>query len=179
MQPADEGSVLGSIRSYASRLTKAGHTPADCRVLVVDDEATVRRYVVHVLKAAGYQTSAASNAVEAIEAFANGAFEALVTDVMMPGMTGDELARQLRQIDRGAQGAVPDRLQRSAVQGKNRAVGRRGVPRKAVHRRKACARRVSLLVFGRLKTGASTSDEPEPEPAPIAASTPDRLTSSL
>ena len=101
MQPADEGGVLGSIRSYASRLTKAGHTPADYRVLVVDDEATVRRYVVHVLKAAGYQTSAASNATEALEAFANGTFEALVTDVMMPGMTGDELARQLRQSDRG------------------------------------------------------------------------------
>ena len=49
---------------------KAGDSPAQCRVLVVDDEPTVRRYVVHVLKAAGYQTSAASNGAEAMEAFA-------------------------------------------------------------------------------------------------------------
>jgi two-component system, cell cycle sensor histidine kinase and response regulator CckA len=92
---------MASLRTYATRLMKAGETPSQCRVLVVDDEDSVRRYVAHVLIAAGYQTSAVSNAVEAIESFKNGSFDALVTDVMMPGMTGDELARQLRQSERG------------------------------------------------------------------------------
>ena len=166
MQPADDSSVLGSIKSYASRLTKAGHTPADCRVLVVDDESTVRRYVVHVLKAAGYQTSAASNATEALEAFANGAFEALVTDVMMPGLTGDELARQLRQSDRGLKvlylTGYSDRLFKEKT-----GLWADEAFLEKPFTSKGLREALSLLVFGTLKTGAA-GEEAEPEPAPIA-----------
>ena len=167
MQPADEGTVLGSIRSYASRLMNAGDTPAECRVLVVDDESAVRRYVVHVLKAAGYQTSAASNAAEALEAFANGTFEALVTDVMMPGMTGDELARQLRQSDRGLKvlylTGYSDRLFREKT-GLWADEAFLDKPFTSKGLREA----LSLLVFGRLATGSATSEEAEPAPiAPV------------
>jgi CheY-like chemotaxis protein len=167
VQPADEGTVLGSIRSYASRLKKAGHTPAQCRVLVVDDEATVRRYVVHVLKAAGYQTAAASNAVEALEAFANGAFEALVTDVMMPGLTGDELARQLRQSDRGLKvlylTGYSDRLFKEKT-----GLWADEAFLEKPFTSKGLREALSLLVFGRLATGAATSEEEDSEPPPIA-----------
>jgi two-component system cell cycle sensor histidine kinase/response regulator CckA len=63
----------------------------------VDDEETVRRFVERVLQDAGYQTASASGGAEAIEAAARlGSFELLVTDVMMPQMNGDELARRLR-----------------------------------------------------------------------------------
>ena len=66
-------------------------------ILIVDDEATVLRFVERVLQGAGYQTASASGGAEAIEAAARlGSFELLVTDVMMPQMTGDELARRLR-----------------------------------------------------------------------------------
>ena len=92
---------MKSLKTYATRLLKTGGPPAPCRALVVDDEDSVRRYVVHVLKAAGYETAAAANATEAIEVYKDGSFDVLVTDVMMPGLTGDELARLLRQSDRG------------------------------------------------------------------------------
>lgn len=66
-------------------------------VLIVDDEDTVRRFVGRVLHDAGYRTALASNGPEAIEVAERlGLFELLVTDVMMPQMTGDELARRLR-----------------------------------------------------------------------------------
>jgi len=66
-------------------------------ILIVDDEATVLRFVERVLQDAGYQTATASGGAEAIEAAARlGSFELLVTDVMMPEMNGDELARRLR-----------------------------------------------------------------------------------
>jgi two-component system, cell cycle sensor histidine kinase and response regulator CckA len=66
-------------------------------ILIVDDEATVLRFVERVLQDAGYQTATASGGAEAIEAAARlGSFELLVTDVMMPQMNGDELARRLR-----------------------------------------------------------------------------------
>jgi two-component system cell cycle sensor histidine kinase/response regulator CckA len=67
-------------------------------VLIVDDEEPLRRFVDRVLTQAGYTTATASDGPEAIEAAAKlGSFDLLVTDLMMPQMTGDELARRLRQ----------------------------------------------------------------------------------
>jgi len=66
-------------------------------VLLVDDEASLRKFVERVLGEAGYTTSSASDGPEAIEVAAKlEQFDMLVTDVMMPQMTGDELARRLR-----------------------------------------------------------------------------------
>ncbi len=65
--------------------------------LIVDDEEPVRRFVQRALGAAGYTTHTAADGPEAIDAAAKiGTFDVLVTDVMMPEMTGDELARRLR-----------------------------------------------------------------------------------
>ena len=95
---APEASVIGSIKTLASKLVKGPepHGP----VLVVDDEEAVLRFVDRVLRDAGYKTVVANSGPEAIEvAKRAGPLGALVTDVMMPGMTGDELARMLRQTE--------------------------------------------------------------------------------
>jgi len=69
-------------------------------VLIVDDEESVRRYVERVLHEAGYETVVAGGGPDAIATAERiGAFDVLVTDVMMPDMTGDELARRLRGTD--------------------------------------------------------------------------------
>jgi CheY-like chemotaxis protein len=140
---------------------KTGGTPSQCRVLVVDDEDAVRRYVVHVLTAAGYQTSAASNAAEAIESFKSSQFDALVTDVMMPGMTGDELARQLRQSERDLKvlylTGYSDRLFREKV-----ALWADEAFLEKPFTSNGLREALSLLMFGRLEI--RTSDAPaEPE----------------
>jgi two-component system cell cycle sensor histidine kinase/response regulator CckA len=65
--------------------------------VVVDDEEPVRRFVERVLREAGYTTAGAPGGPEALRLAAElGAFDILVTDMMMPEMTGDELARRLR-----------------------------------------------------------------------------------
>ena len=90
-----EPSVIGSIKTLASKLVKAVETQGP--VLVVDDEEAVLRFVDRVLRDAGYKTVMANSGAEAIEAAKKtGPLGALVTDVMMPQMTGDELARRLR-----------------------------------------------------------------------------------
>jgi CheY-like chemotaxis protein len=89
-----------SLETHASQV-RGSAEPASCRVLVVDDEESVRHYVVHVLASVGYEVTAASNGEEALDAFASRTFDALVTDLRMPGISGDELARQLRQRERG------------------------------------------------------------------------------
>ena len=67
-------------------------------VLVVDDQASVREFAARVLKRRGYTVLEAVSgpaAVEMAEA-ARGRVRLLLTDVVLPGMTGDELARTLQ-----------------------------------------------------------------------------------
>jgi two-component system cell cycle sensor histidine kinase/response regulator CckA len=66
-------------------------------VLIVDDEPSVQRFVERVLSEAGYSTKVAGDGPEALETASRmDEFDLVVTDVMMPQMTGDELARRLR-----------------------------------------------------------------------------------
>jgi signal transduction histidine kinase len=66
-------------------------------VLVVEDDALVRDYVVAQLRSLGYATVAAANAADALRQVEAGArFDLLFTDVIMPGgMNGRELAEQV------------------------------------------------------------------------------------
>jgi two-component system, cell cycle sensor histidine kinase and response regulator CckA len=65
--------------------------------LIVDDEPSIRKFVERLLGEAGYTTTTASDGAEAIEAAGKlEQFDILVTDLMMPQMNGDELARRLR-----------------------------------------------------------------------------------
>jgi CheY-like chemotaxis protein len=89
---------LISLRQYAAQLRRAA--PRPLTVLIVDDEESILMFVERVLREAGYTTAVASGGPEAVEAVAKiGSIDVLVTDMMMPGMTGDELARRLRQAD--------------------------------------------------------------------------------
>ena len=65
------------------------------RVLIVDDEEPILRFVDRVLRKAGYETSPASGAADALTLAEKSSFDLLVTDLAMPDMNGDELARRL------------------------------------------------------------------------------------
>ena len=85
-------------KAYATRMK--GTPPVPISALIVDDEEPLRRFVERVLQQAGYRTAVAADGPEAIEkARTLETFDILVTDVMMPQMTGDELARRLRQTE--------------------------------------------------------------------------------
>jgi len=97
---SDKSSVFTLVKTYAARMKS--RPPAAVRVLIVDDEEPVRKFVDRVLREAGYTTYLAGDGPGAIEvARAMPSLDILVTDVMMPQMTGDELARNLRQTERG------------------------------------------------------------------------------
>lgn len=73
----------------------------NARILVVDDAATVRMYHRKLLTDAGWETSEASNGVEALEILhrqtPDQAFDLLVVDINMPQMDGYRLVQQLRK----------------------------------------------------------------------------------
>jgi DNA-binding response OmpR family regulator len=73
-------------------------------VLVVDDEPMIRDFLVMILQLAGYKVCTAESGSQALAVA--GAHEAdgidlLITDLGMPGMTGPELAAELRALQPG------------------------------------------------------------------------------
>jgi CheY-like chemotaxis protein len=97
--PATAPGMMGAIKDFAN--THLKRKPAEPPLaLVVDDEEPVRKFVERALQSGGYRTVGASDGPDALAVAAKiGAFDVLVTDVMMPLMTGDELARRLRQTE--------------------------------------------------------------------------------
>ena len=76
----------------------ASQSATSAKILIVDDEPAVREFVDRALRAAGYTTTLASDGQEGLEVAEKfGVFDLLLTDVKMPRMSGDELARRLRQ----------------------------------------------------------------------------------
>src|SRR2546426_9191156 len=69
------------------------------KILVVDDESSVRELLADILQNEGYEVSLAEGGREALALFATGKYEAIFTDVGMPGMSGWELARAIREHD--------------------------------------------------------------------------------
>jgi CheY-like chemotaxis protein len=67
------------------------------KILVVDDESSVRELLADILQNEGYEVSLAEGGREALALFATGNYEAIFTDVGMPGMSGWELARAIRE----------------------------------------------------------------------------------
>jgi EAL domain-containing protein (putative c-di-GMP-specific phosphodiesterase class I) len=68
------------------------------RVLVVDDDEAIQRIFSRVLSAARFDVQSASTGVEALAIVEHGGLDALVADISMPGMTGIELLRRVRQM---------------------------------------------------------------------------------
>jgi PAS domain S-box-containing protein len=73
------------------------HAPTGAKVLVVDDDPDVRRFIVDLLEDSGYGVSAAIDGPAGLRAMdEEGPFDLLLLDFAMPGMTGSEVARIVR-----------------------------------------------------------------------------------
>ena len=66
-------------------------------VLVVADHATARQSVVDVLRHVGHAAQACSSGAEALALLGGNAFDLVVTDLQMPGMSGLELIREIER----------------------------------------------------------------------------------
>jgi response regulator RpfG family c-di-GMP phosphodiesterase/tRNA A-37 threonylcarbamoyl transferase component Bud32 len=67
------------------------------RVLVVDDESSVRKLCRQLLEAEGSEVEVAANGAQALEMIANSPYDLVLLDVAMPDMTGVEVLVRLRQ----------------------------------------------------------------------------------
>ena len=69
------------------------------RILVVDDEDYVRELLADILEREGCQVSLAGEGREALQLFDSAEYDAVFTDVGLPGMSGWEVARAVRERD--------------------------------------------------------------------------------
>jgi two-component system alkaline phosphatase synthesis response regulator PhoP len=67
------------------------------QVLVVDDEGAIRYSVSKTLQRVGYQVAEASSGEEALEMMRSQPYDVVLTDIKMPGLTGVELLRQIKE----------------------------------------------------------------------------------
>ena len=69
------------------------------RILVVDDEEAIREVVSTLLEAQGYQCTVRQNGRLALDAFRQGKFDLVLSDIVMPEMDGLKLLAELRRDD--------------------------------------------------------------------------------
>src|SRR6187402_1910901 len=69
------------------------------RLLVVDDERSMRELLSIVLRREGYDVTIAENGRGAVGALERGRFDLLISDIKMPDMNGVEVLREAKRID--------------------------------------------------------------------------------
>lgn len=92
--PRIEHACVAGAEAPATGPVAGGHET----VLLADDEDALRRIAARILEKSGYRVLVASNGPEAVQAAHEhaGPIHVLVTDLMMPGLTGPEVAERLR-----------------------------------------------------------------------------------
>jgi two-component system response regulator PilR (NtrC family) len=73
--------------------------PAQSRLLVVDDERSMRELLSIVLRREGYDVTLAENGRAAIDNLERGRFDLLISDIKMPDMTGVDVLRAAKRLD--------------------------------------------------------------------------------
>jgi DNA-binding NtrC family response regulator len=92
------------------------------RLLVVDDEAELLDAVCDALRDAGFEVTGCADAAGALAALGDG-FDLLLSDLMMPGMSGTALLRQARRVEPGLVGVIMTGQGSSQAESEARAAG--------------------------------------------------------
>ena len=69
------------------------------KILIADDDASINRMISFKLQREGYEATSFFNGREALEAILANAYDAVVLDIMMPGMNGLDVLKTARQND--------------------------------------------------------------------------------
>jgi two-component system response regulator VanR len=68
------------------------------KILVVEDDDNIRNMVCRFLKKAGYNPEACADGCSALERFYDNTYQLVILDIMLPGVNGQELLKELRKI---------------------------------------------------------------------------------
>lgn len=71
----------------------------DIQILVVEDDPHIRNMVSKFLVRAGYSVDTCSDGMAALEQFYNRTYHLVILDILLPGMSGQELLKEFRKIN--------------------------------------------------------------------------------
>lgn len=74
-----------------SSLARENAPPSTQHILLVDDDSSIRHSLTRFLRRYGFQVTAAKDGPAALEAIRANRFDAVVSDLRMPGMSGEQL----------------------------------------------------------------------------------------
>nr|WP_132452945.1 response regulator [Paraburkholderia sp. BL8N3] len=101
-KPYRRDALARKVRSmFRGKAPSQADAPKALRVLIVEDDVNTREATRELLQLLGAQVTDAPNARAALALFRADAFDVLLTDVRMPGMSGIELAREARRVQPG------------------------------------------------------------------------------
>ena len=66
------------------------------RILIVEDESSLSEPLAYLLEREGYETSIAADGLQAVADFDRAGADLVLLDLMLPGMTGTEVCREIR-----------------------------------------------------------------------------------
>jgi DNA-binding response OmpR family regulator len=69
-------------------------------ILVIDDERSILNVVQKALLRAGFKVDIALDGQKGIEKFNSGRFDLVITDILMPGIDGQDVVKHIRNSDR-------------------------------------------------------------------------------
>lgn len=157
------------------------------RILIVDDDRNIRENLQEILEEAGYQVDSANSGQAGLEVFAQNPPDAVISDVMMPGMNGLEFCRTLRGSTSGqlvpfiflsGKGELEDRIKGHEM-GADDYISKPFVMRELLAKLDAQlerSRRIHVEIVrmmqqmsqsGTAPTGSETPEKTPPEPLPL------------
>ena len=82
--------------ALVNRVQPTGTGGGNSCVLLAEDDKALRRYLEVVLERAGYQVESAADGLEAMKVLLSKPIDLVITDAVMPNLTGNELCRFIR-----------------------------------------------------------------------------------
>ncbi|WP_246014723.1 MASE3 domain-containing protein [Geomonas oryzae] len=77
------------------------------RLLVAEDDATIRQVLGTMLTRIGYEIEFAEDGIQAVARWQEASFDMVIMDVQMPRVNGFEATRSIREIEAGREGRIP------------------------------------------------------------------------
>jgi two-component system cell cycle response regulator CpdR len=97
------GAFITTCRSHLRlrfcRLVRLGVPLAMAHILLAEDDESLRRFLAAALSRAGHAVMHFGDGSDALECLKSTRFDLLLTDIVMPGMDGIELAKRAAELD--------------------------------------------------------------------------------
>jgi DNA-binding response OmpR family regulator len=76
------------------------------RILIIEDDNVLRNMYTRKLQSDGYEVVGTSDGEEAVELFERSDFDMVITDIMLPGMSGNEIIKKLTSKKKGKSATI-------------------------------------------------------------------------